>query len=65
MALADVLAKMEQVQAFMYKATMHVKGTTPGMPAGGVDMEMSMLIANEYGMRMDMSFRRSQVRSGR
>ncbi|MCX5643649.1 MAG: zf-HC2 domain-containing protein [Phycisphaerae bacterium] len=54
-ALADVLAKVEQIQAFMYKATMHVKGSTPGMPPGGMDMEMTMLIANEYGMKMEMS----------
>ena len=54
-ALADVLAKVEQIQAFMYKATMHVKGSTPGMPPGGMDVEASMLIANEYGMRMDMN----------
>ena len=33
-ALADVLAKVEQIQAFMYKMTMHVKGSMPGMPAG-------------------------------
>lgn len=54
-ALADVLAKVEQVQAFMYKMTMHIKGSMPGMPPGGVDTETTMLIANEYGMRMDTS----------
>jgi outer membrane lipoprotein-sorting protein len=54
-ALADVLAKVEQVQAFMYKMTMHIKGSMPGIPPGGVDTEATMLIANEYGMKMDMS----------
>jgi hypothetical protein len=54
-ALADVLAKVEQVQAFMYQMTMHIKGSMPGLPPGGVDTEATMLIANEYGMKMDMS----------
>jgi outer membrane lipoprotein-sorting protein len=54
-ALADVLAKVEQVQAFMYKMTMHIQGSTPGMPPGGVNTEATMLIASEYGMKMDMS----------
>jgi outer membrane lipoprotein-sorting protein len=54
-ALADVLAKMEQVQAFMYKVTMHVTRSAPEVPLDGKDMEMSMLVADEYGMRMDMS----------
>jgi outer membrane lipoprotein-sorting protein len=54
-ALADVLTRVEQIQAFMYKMTMHVKGSMEGMSPGGVDMEATMLIANEYGMRMDMS----------
>ena len=54
-ALADVLAKVEQVQAFMYKMTMHMKGSMPGIPAGGVDLEATALVANDYGMKMDMS----------
>jgi outer membrane lipoprotein-sorting protein len=54
-ALADVLAKVEQVQAFMYKMTTHMKGSMEGMPPGGMDVEATMLIANEYGMKMDMS----------
>ena len=53
-ALADVLDKVEQVQAFMYRVTMHVSGSLPGLPAGGVDTEGTMLIANNYGMKMDM-----------
>jgi outer membrane lipoprotein-sorting protein len=54
-ALAEVLAKVEQVQAFMYKMTMHIKGSMPGIPPGGVDTEATMLIATEYGMKMEMS----------
>ena len=53
--LADVLAKVEQVSAFTYKMTMHVKTRMEGMPAQDVNMEGSMLVANEYGMRMEMS----------
>jgi hypothetical protein len=54
-ALADVLAKVEQVQAFVYQMTMHVTGSMQGMPAGGTDMKMTALIANHYGMKMDSS----------
>lgn len=56
-ALADVLAKVEQVQAFMYQMTMHTKGTMPGMPTGGIEMDIkaTMLIANNYGMKADIS----------
>jgi outer membrane lipoprotein-sorting protein len=55
-ALADVLAKVEQVQAFMYRMTMHMEGPMQGMPSADmdVDMEGTVLIAEEYGMRMDM-----------
>lgn len=54
-ALADVLVKVEQVQAFMYKITMHVKGQMQGSTAIDTDMTGSALIANDYGMRMDMN----------
>jgi hypothetical protein len=54
-ALADVLAKVEQVQAFVYQMTMHMTGSMQGMPAGGTDMKMTALIANHYGMKMDSS----------
>jgi outer membrane lipoprotein-sorting protein len=54
-ALADVLAKVEQVQAFMYKMTMHVTGQMQGTTSLNTDMNGSILIANEYGMRMDMT----------
>ena len=48
-ALADVLVKVEQVQAFMYKITMHVKGQMPGTTGPDTNMNGSILIANEYG----------------
>ena len=54
-ALADVLVKVEQIPAFMYRMTMHMKGAMQGMPAEGADMKMTALIANDYGMRMDIS----------
>ncbi|MBP7053821.1 MAG: hypothetical protein KBE65_22645 [Phycisphaerae bacterium] len=54
-ALADVLVKVEQIQAFMYKMKMHVTGQMRGTVAMNTDMNSSVLIANEYGMRMDMS----------
>jgi outer membrane lipoprotein-sorting protein len=54
-ALADVLAKVEQAQAFMYKMKMNMTGNMqPGMPAGATDMAGTILISNEYGMKMDM-----------
>jgi anti-sigma factor RsiW len=54
-ALADVLAKVEQVQAFMYQMTMHTKGQMQGVPTGEMDMKGTMLIANNYGVKMDIS----------
>jgi outer membrane lipoprotein-sorting protein len=53
--LADVLAKVEQVQAFMYKMTMHMTGPMQNTALRDANYEASMLIANEYGMRMDMT----------
>ncbi len=52
-ALADVLNKVEQVSAFTYRMTMHVKGAMPGMSPEGTDMTTTALIANDYGARMD------------
>jgi outer membrane lipoprotein-sorting protein len=48
-ALADVLQKVEQVQAFMYK----IKTKTTGMPGGPVETIATVLISNEYGGKMD------------
>lgn len=55
-ALADVLAKVEQAQAFMYRMKMHIKGQMQNMPAGSVDMNAqgTILISNRFGMKMDM-----------
>ena len=54
-ALADVLAKMEQVQAFMYRVDLHSNTMAPGMSAPlKMDMSMTMLIAADYGVRLDM-----------
>jgi outer membrane lipoprotein-sorting protein len=54
-ALADVLAKMEQVQAFMYRVDIHSNTITPGMIAPlKMDMSMTMLIAADYGARVDV-----------
>ena len=54
-ALADVLVRVQQVQAFAYKMTMRVKGPMQGSTATETDMTGSVLIANEHGTRMDMS----------
>lgn len=48
--LADVLAKVEQVQAFVYKMTMRTEEAV-----GETSIEATALIANEYGMRMDLN----------
>jgi hypothetical protein len=54
-ALADVLQKVEQAQAFMYKMKMKTKGNMqPAMPGGPMEMTGTVLISNEYGMKMEM-----------
>ncbi len=52
--LADVLAKVERVQAFMYRMKMHMEGPIQNVASTNMDMEGTALIASEYGMRMDM-----------
>ena len=55
-ALADVLQRIEQVQAYMYRMKMTVTGTTmPGMPAGEKEIEATATMSNEYGMKMEMT----------
>ncbi len=54
-ALADVLVKVEQIQAFMYKMKMHVTGQIQDSVSLNTSVNGSILIANEYGMRMDMN----------
>jgi hypothetical protein len=52
-ALADVLAKVGQVKAYMYGLDSHTKATVPGMPPIEVDLKMTWLVADGYGMRVD------------
>jgi outer membrane lipoprotein-sorting protein len=52
-ALADVLAKVEQVRALTYRMDNHTKVTMPGVGATEVNMEMTWLISDDYGMRLD------------
>jgi hypothetical protein len=53
-ALADVLAKVEQARAFMYKMKMKMTGTMgPIMPAIDMDMETTMIISREFGIKTE------------
>jgi len=55
-ALADVLEKIEQVQAFMYRMKMTMTGNMmPNMPTGKQEMQGTVIISNEYGMKMDVT----------
>jgi outer membrane lipoprotein-sorting protein len=51
--LADVLAKVEQSRAYIYKMKMTMTGV-PNMPAGKQETEGTITISNEYGMKIDM-----------
>ncbi|GAI50302.1 unnamed protein product, partial [marine sediment metagenome] len=64
-ALADVLEKIEQAQAFMYRMKMTTTGAMiSGMPAGKkIEMEGTIIISNEYGMKMEMTM--TDANSGR
>jgi outer membrane lipoprotein-sorting protein len=57
-ALADVLEKVEQAQAFMYKMKTKTTGNVQqGMPSGPiepVEITGTVLVSTEYGMKMDM-----------
>jgi outer membrane lipoprotein-sorting protein len=52
-ALADVLAKVQQIRAVMYRMDSHTKVTMAGMGAVDVNMTMTWLISDDYGMRLD------------
>jgi len=53
--LAGVYEKMQLVDAFMYKMKMVMTGNMqPSMPSGTTNMEGTILISNEYGMKMEM-----------
>jgi outer membrane lipoprotein-sorting protein len=55
-ALAEVLQKIEQVQAFIYKMKMNATGNEqPGMLTGLKQMDATITISTEYGMKMDMN----------
>lgn len=53
-ALADVLAKVEEVKAYMYKINVKVTGPMmPGWPMGE-DMTGTVTISKDLGMKMEM-----------
>ncbi len=53
--LADVLAKVEQAKAFMYKMKMTMTGNMISkIPSAKQEMEGSITISNEYGMKFEM-----------
>jgi len=55
-ALADVLEKVEQAQAFMYKMKMNLTGgVTPSMREVNAQTEGTVIISNEYGSISDMT----------
>jgi hypothetical protein len=52
--LADVLAKIEQVRAFMYKMNMRMAiSMGENMPTMDMDMEMTMIISSDFGMKTE------------
>ena len=54
--LADVLERIEQTQAFMYRMKMTMTGAMmSGMPDEKKEMESTFTISNDYGMKMEMT----------
>jgi hypothetical protein len=52
--LADVLKKVEQVRAFMYKMNMRMTVSMgENMPTIDQDMEMTMIISNDFGIKTE------------
>jgi len=52
--LAGVLERVEQVRAFMYKMKIEMTGSMgQNMPAMDQNMEMTTIISNEFGMKME------------
>jgi len=51
-ALAGVLDKVEQARAFMYKMDMTMTGSM--MPGGKHEVQGTMIISDEYGMKWEM-----------
>jgi outer membrane lipoprotein-sorting protein len=65
-ALADVLEKVEQAQAFMYKIKTAETGTMiPGMPAIKKESEGTVIVSNRYGTKMDMTETTGDVNNSR
>jgi hypothetical protein len=57
-ALADVYAKVQQAQAFMCKTYMTMTGTMmDGTPSQDTDMEATITVSTEYGMKFDNTMR--------
>ena len=55
-ALADVLERIEQTRAFMYRMKMTMTGARmSGLPDGKQEMEGTIVISNEYGMKWEMN----------
>jgi outer membrane lipoprotein-sorting protein len=55
-ALAQVLEKVEQAQAFMYKMKMQVTGSMmQGTSAGMMEQEATIIITTDLGMKMEMT----------
>ena len=53
-ALANVLAQVEQITAYMYQMTMTISGKAPNGQPINQNMESTVLIAQDYGMKMTM-----------
>jgi len=53
--LADVLARVEQTQAFMYRTKMTMTGAVmSGRPDMKIQTDATVTISNDYGMKMEM-----------
>jgi outer membrane lipoprotein-sorting protein len=52
-ALADVLSKIEQIRALTYQIDCHMKLAMPGTSPMEMDMTMTWLVADDYGMKVD------------
>lgn len=53
-ALADVLAKVEQAKAFMYKMKTNTSGSMMnGMPGGMMEMDYTITISKDYGWKWE------------
>jgi anti-sigma factor RsiW len=56
LAIADVIDKVEGAHAFMYKMKMKMTGSMmPGAPPANQDMQSTVIISNDFGMKMEMN----------